>query len=802
MAEQLLYNLNITDNATPTLERFKKSITDVTGKFDDVTKGADKFGSSMLDQAKKLPVISDSCSLLSKSLTVLKTPFVQIPILAGAAVTSLIAFANSNMKTVTELKRMSETTGISVNALAALKKVGAQTETSFESIVGAVTKLEKNMGESGKAFKKLGVEGHEPLTVLASLADRFKATTDPVERARLGFLAFGKSWKDMAPMLAQGGDAIRKAQESTTISEAMVARYEKMHRDQLAISGAASAWKSALGDLASGPLALITGMLADMAKKSAEIAKNIRAATNKEADVDFAEKWLSGSDEVAKSKLKGVNANAAKRSGHGGLDIQSHTETSTDDVRNKWALESFQKLSLDEKESVVNGVGNKGAHQLLSTLTEETINQMKASVEKLRKEKDKILGQADKEGEAKERLNAELRLYELFEKTKSQLAIDQAKDGKEKAILQSEEEYREKVKTANKAFEDIKGASKADKEKLNGILQALEIEHNAKLKAIDEKFEKESLERRIKNFNEQIKAQEDIVKQSKEIQKLTEQAYLDNLEDGKEKELEETKIRYEDDLVTYSNNERAKVLLKERYEGQISKINKKYLDKERKQFEESFKDIGKTIETSLSTPLNNFLKNMTRANHSLSSSFKTLGSQIKDSFGNAVTEMVSHWLAEKAAMYGKELVMYIANLATTQGIAKGAQAAAVTQAGTTGAAMATAQAPAAAMSSIASWGGAAVAGGAALAATLALALAYHANGSNYTYGGLTMVGERGPELVNMPRGSQVVNNENTNALLGGGSTYNITMNNTGITPKQIIRELKIYDQENKRTKRV
>lgn len=40
-----------------------------------------------------------------------------------------------------------------------------------------------------------------------------------------------------------------------------------------------------------------------------------------------------------------------------------------------------------------------------------------------------------------------------------------------------------------------------------------------------------------------------------------------------------------------------------------------------------------------------------------------------------------------------------------------------------------------------------------------------ANGTNYAPGGLAMVGERGPELVNLPRGSQVIPN---NQLRGGG----------------------------------
>lgn len=48
----------------------------------------------------------------------------------------------------------------------------------------------------------------------------------------------------------------------------------------------------------------------------------------------------------------------------------------------------------------------------------------------------------------------------------------------------------------------------------------------------------------------------------------------------------------------------------------------------------------------------------------------------------------------------------------------------------------------------------------------------HANGTSFAPGGLSLVGERGPELVNLPRGSRVTPNNK----LGGSNVYNITGN--------------------------
>lgn len=44
-----------------------------------------------------------------------------------------------------------------------------------------------------------------------------------------------------------------------------------------------------------------------------------------------------------------------------------------------------------------------------------------------------------------------------------------------------------------------------------------------------------------------------------------------------------------------------------------------------------------------------------------------------------------------------------------------------------------------------------------------------AEGTNFAPGGLSLVGERGPELVNLPRGSQVFNNRQSSNMMGGGA---------------------------------
>ena len=48
-----------------------------------------------------------------------------------------------------------------------------------------------------------------------------------------------------------------------------------------------------------------------------------------------------------------------------------------------------------------------------------------------------------------------------------------------------------------------------------------------------------------------------------------------------------------------------------------------------------------------------------------------------------------------------------------------------------------------------------------------------AGGTSFAPGGLSLVGERGPELVNLPRGSQVFSNSQSRNLLGGEVVFRI-----------------------------
>lgn len=76
-----------------------------------------------------------------------------------------------------------------------------------------------------------------------------------------------------------------------------------------------------------------------------------------------------------------------------------------------------------------------------------------------------------------------------------------------------------------------------------------------------------------------------------------------------------------------------------------------------------------------------------------------------------------------------------------------------------------------------------------LAQAMGLGIPGFATGTSFAPGGLAVVGERGPELVNLPRGSKVYTNGVSKTMLGGagGNTFNINFTPTGNAA---------YDREN------
>lgn len=151
----------------------------------------------------------------------LRSAFAALGTVGGAA-----AFTNIVRKIATsagEFKKVAAATKLSIEEVSKLSFVASQTDTSLGTLATGIARLSKSMFESvngnkelAQLFRALGVavtdtEGNlrKPVDVLADLADALGRVKDPAAALAVQQKLLGKGAADLAPLLAEGGAAIK-----------------------------------------------------------------------------------------------------------------------------------------------------------------------------------------------------------------------------------------------------------------------------------------------------------------------------------------------------------------------------------------------------------------------------------------------------------------------------------------------------------------------------------------------------------------------------------------------------------------
>lgn len=148
-----------------------------------------------------------------------------IGVLAGAG--GLLALVKSAANAGDELAKMSQSLGIGVEALSALKFQAQLAGTSFESAATGIKRLSANMfdasngmGEAKEAFKELGIEvKNEDGTlksseeVMGEIADRFSQMEDGAKKTAIAMDLFGRAGAELIPLLNAGKEALEAQAE-------------------------------------------------------------------------------------------------------------------------------------------------------------------------------------------------------------------------------------------------------------------------------------------------------------------------------------------------------------------------------------------------------------------------------------------------------------------------------------------------------------------------------------------------------------------------------------------------------------
>ncbi len=128
----------------------------------------------------------------------------------GLSVAGIGAFIKNGIDAADAMNDMADRTGIAVENLAGLQLAAKTADTDIDSIAKSINKLSIFIAKNGEEMKQLGVDAKQPYEAFLQFADVFAAIEDPQRRAALGAAVLGKSYSEMAPLLLQGGAAIRE----------------------------------------------------------------------------------------------------------------------------------------------------------------------------------------------------------------------------------------------------------------------------------------------------------------------------------------------------------------------------------------------------------------------------------------------------------------------------------------------------------------------------------------------------------------------------------------------------------------
>lgn len=145
----------------------------------------------------------------------------------GGSLVALVGLTKSVADTRVEAVAAANKLGILPTQLAVLRNSAKMAGVDVGSMDGALVKLNKGVGlaVSGKnkdlaaLFAHIGLDAAKlkttnVATLMPILADAFAKTGDAALKTRVAMALFGKSGAELLPILNQGSDAIKKAQES------------------------------------------------------------------------------------------------------------------------------------------------------------------------------------------------------------------------------------------------------------------------------------------------------------------------------------------------------------------------------------------------------------------------------------------------------------------------------------------------------------------------------------------------------------------------------------------------------------
>jgi hypothetical protein len=192
----------------------EEQITKVSKMLDDLERSTQTFSNAQQRAAMSSSALQERAKQMNEEFNRQHNTMANLLPAIGAFSVAVTAVGYAFMKAllsatdyVEGLEKANLQTGISIDFWQKLIKTGAEMNTSFDEIRGAVERMERALEGDGKALAKFGIDianfkGLSPDEAFRAMAVQIMAIKDPSERAAAAMSVFGKAGAEIIPVLA------------------------------------------------------------------------------------------------------------------------------------------------------------------------------------------------------------------------------------------------------------------------------------------------------------------------------------------------------------------------------------------------------------------------------------------------------------------------------------------------------------------------------------------------------------------------------------------------------------------------
>lgn len=266
-----------------TLERLNGELKEEKEKTDDATKANKSFGDEIRDVASMLGVqASPAVEALAKKFDGVSASVGNAIVVIGAIGGALYKAAKETAEWADQLQTTADQTGIAVEELQRLDYASKFIDVDVNTMTDSMGKMIRSMnqaregsGQAADAFKRLGVRITDSHGQLLDQQEVFYATVDALgkvknetERDAAAMEIFGRSARDLNPLIKQGSDRLRElGKEAENLGHVMSSdEIAKAGQLQDALDGLEKTGESLKHSLAMAVIPILTGLFDVIAK--------------------------------------------------------------------------------------------------------------------------------------------------------------------------------------------------------------------------------------------------------------------------------------------------------------------------------------------------------------------------------------------------------------------------------------------------------------------------------------------------------------------------------------------------------